>query len=46
MMERFLIKWVEENGHPYYKVYDRATDLVIQCDEGELNETIWEMLGV
>lgn len=45
MKERFVINWVVENGHPHYKVYDKVTDQTVHCDEGELNETIWEMLG-
>lgn len=44
MMERFLIKWVVENSHPHYKVYDKVTDRIVHCDEGELNETILEMM--
>ncbi len=46
MTERFLINWVVENGYPHYKVYDKVTGREVHCDEGELNETIWEMLGV
>lgn len=46
MIERFLISWVIENGYPHYKVYDKATDQTVHCDENELNETIWELLGV
>ncbi len=46
MTERFLINWVVVNGHPHYKVYDKVTDQEVHCDENELNETIWEMLGI
>ncbi len=46
MTERFLISWVVENGHLHYKVYDRVIGCIIHCNEGELNETIWKMLGV
>lgn len=46
MVERLLISWVVENGLPHYRVYDKVTNTEIHCDEGELNETIWEMLGV
>lgn len=46
MTERFLISWVVENGHPHYKVYDKVKYREVHCDEGELNETIWEMMGV
>ncbi len=46
MTERFLINWIVENGNPHYKVYDKVTNQVVHCDEGELNETILEMMGV
>ncbi len=46
MKERFLISWVVENGHPHYKVHDKVTGKTVHYDEGELNETIWEMMGV
>ncbi len=45
MVERFLISWIVKNGHPHYKVYDKVTDQEVHCDEGELNEIIWKMLG-
>lgn len=45
MTERFLISWVVENGHLHYKVYDKVTNQTVHCDEGELNETICEMIG-
>ncbi len=45
-MERFLISWVVENGYPHYKVYDKVTNQAVHCDESELNEIIWEMMGV
>ncbi len=46
MIERFLINWIVENGYPHYKVYDKVTNQAVHCDEGELNEIIWEMMGV
>lgn len=46
MMERFVINWVVENGHPHYKVYDKMTNQTVHCDEGELNKIIQELLGV
>jgi len=46
MAERFLISCVVKNGYPHYKVHDRATGQTVHCDEGELHETIWEMMGV
>ena len=35
-----------KNGYPHYKVHDNLTDNEIHCDMNELNETIWELLGV
>ncbi len=46
MTERFLISWIVENSHFYYKVHDKVTGQTVHCDEDELNETIWKMLGV
>lgn len=46
MRERFSIERVVENGEPHYKVYDYEIDQTIHCDIKELNETIWELLGV
>ena len=43
---RFTITTVVENGYPHYKIYDNLTDNEIHCDLNELNETIWELLGV
>lgn len=45
MLKRFIISWVIENGFPHYKIHDRLTGQIVHCDENELNETIWEMLG-
>ena len=46
MVERFTITTIVENGYPHYKVYDNLTDNEIHCDLNELNETIWQLLGV
>ena len=43
---RFTIITIVENGYPHYKVHDNLTDNEIHCDMNELNETIWELLGV
>lgn len=43
---RFTITTIVENGCPHYKVHDNLTDNEIHCDMNELNETIWELLGV
>ena len=46
MVERFTITTVVENGYPHYKIYDSLTNNEIHCDLNELNETIWQLLGV
>ena len=46
MVERFTITTIVENGYPHYKVYDNLTDNETHCDLNELNETIWQLLGV
>ena len=46
MVERFTITTIVENGYPHYKVHDNLTGDEIHCDLNELNETIWQLLGV
>ena len=46
MVERFTIARIVENGYSHYKVYDNLTGDEIHCDLNELNETIWQLLGV
>ena len=43
---RFTITTVVENGYAHYKVHDNLTGRTIHCEDNELNETIWELLGV
>ena len=43
---RFTITTIVENGCPHYKVYDNLTGNEIHCDLNELNETIWQLLGL
>ena len=43
---RFTITTIVENGYHNYKVHDNLTYNEIHCEENELNETIWELLGV
>lgn len=43
---RFTITRIVENGHPHYKVHDNLTDNEIHCGMNELNEIIWQLLGV
>ena len=46
MYNRFTITTIVEHGYPHYKVHDNLTDNEIHCDLNELNETIWQLLGV
>ena len=46
MLERLTITTIVENGYQHYKVHDNLTGRTIHCDLNELNETIWELLGV
>ena len=46
MVERFTITTIVENGYPHYKIHDNLTANEIHCELNELNETIWELLGV
>ena len=43
---RFTITTIVENGYAHYKVYDNLTGNEIHCDLNELNETIWQLLGI
>lgn len=45
MVERFRISTVVENGYPHYKVEDLVTGNEIHCDFGELNTTLYELMG-
>lgn len=45
MERRFRISTVVENGHPHYKVEDLVTGNEIHCDFGELNTTLYELMG-
>lgn len=45
MHKLFDIETIIENGHGHYKVTDNRNGNVIHCEFGELNETIYELLG-
>ena len=45
MIERFVISTVVENGHPHYKILDCKSGKEIHCDFGELNSTLYELMG-
>ena len=47
MVERFKITTtIVENGYLHYKVHDNLTGDEIHCELNELNEAIWQLLGV
>ena len=46
IMSRFIVTTVVEHGQAHYNVHDNSTGKDIHCDFNELNETIWELLGV
>lgn len=46
MREGFKIDTVVENGHPHYKITDLKDGNEIHCDFGELNEVLYELMGV
>lgn len=46
MENRFNINVVVENGYPHYKITDNKTGKTVHCDFNELNETMYEMMGV
>ena len=46
MLERFSVSTlVGENGL-YYRVHDKKSGKIIECNVGELNQTIWKLLEV
>ena len=46
MLERFSVSTLMNNGGLYYRVYDKKTEKIIECNVGELNQTIWKLLEV
>jgi hypothetical protein len=45
MEERFKISTVIENGCLHYKIFDCKTFKEVHCDIGELNSTLYELMG-
>ena len=45
MEERFKISTVIENGYLHYKIFDYKTCKEVHCDIGELNSTLYELMG-
>ena len=46
MLERFSVSTVMGENGLYYRVYDKKNGKIIECNVGELNQTIWRLLGV
>lgn len=46
MTERFSVSTIVDGDRLYYKVHDIENDKIIECGVGELNNTIWKLLGV
>lgn len=46
MKEKFRIETVVENGYPHCKVTDLSTGKEVHCDFDELNDVMYEFLGV
>ena len=46
MKERFVISTLMDGDRLYYKIYDNKSGEIIKCNVGELNKTIWKLLGV
>ena len=46
MAERFSVSTLVNDGGLYYRVYDKKTEKIIECNVGELNQTIWKLLEV
>ena len=46
MSERFSVSTLVNDGRLYYRVYDKKTEKIIECNVGELNQTIWKLLEV
>ena len=46
MSERFSVSTLMGDEGLYYKVHDKKTGKIVECNVGELNQTIWKLLGV
>ena len=46
MSERFSVSTLTDGNRLYYKVFDKKSGKIIECKVGELNQTIWKLLGV
>ena len=46
MLERFSVSTLMGENGLYYRVHDKKSGKIIECNVGELNQTIWKLLGV
>lgn len=46
MSERFSISTLMGDEGLYYIIFDMKDEKIIECNVGELNQTIWKLLGV
>ena len=46
MSERFSVSTLIGKNGLYYRVHDKKSGKIIECNVGELNQTIWKLLGV
>ena len=46
MSERFSVSTLTGKNGLYYRVHDKKSGKIIECKVGELNQTIWKLLGV
>ena len=46
MLERFSVSTLMGKNGLYYRVHDNKSGKTIECNVGELNQTIWKLLGV
>ena len=46
MSERFSVSTLMGKNGLYYRGHDKKSGKNIECNVGELNQTIWKLLGV
>lgn len=46
MSKRFSVSTFIGDDGLYYQVHDKKSGKIIECCVGELNQTIWKLLGV
>ena len=46
MLERFSVSTLMGDSGLYYRVHDKKNGKIMECNVGELNQTIWKLLEV